>query len=129
MALGKEDLIHKDFAKRVNEYTLYNQLNCIWWSYDASGEYRKPVTAGLLKKKGLNGGRSDYSFYYKIGSQCYILFIEFKSPVHKGTKSGGQSPNQKVFQEAFQDLNNVDYHICYSVEEAEVILKSKGIIK
>ena len=49
MPLGVEDKIHKDFAT----FLTYNKrnLDCIWWSYDASGEKRnKPIVCDSLIK-------------------------------------------------------------------------------
>jgi|11BtaG_2_1085332.scaffolds.fasta_scaffold00764_9 hypothetical protein len=132
MPLGIEDKIHKNFAT----FLTYNKrnLDCVWWSYDASGEKRNKLTASLLKSKGLKAGRSDYSFYYKRGSMCYILFIEFKKPAMikpDGTRTvkGKQSQNQIDFQNSFNNLSNVNYELCYSITEAEQILRKHSILK
>jgi hypothetical protein len=59
--LGKEDMIHKAFARTVEAYKSINKLNCAWYSYDASGEKRNIITGALLKAKGLKAGHPDYN--------------------------------------------------------------------
>jgi hypothetical protein len=60
--LGQEDRTHKSFASIIRRYEVLGLLNCPWWSYDASGEYRNVKTGALLKAKGLRPGKADYEF-------------------------------------------------------------------
>ena len=125
IGIGAEGLIHKNFADllRVKEYL--NQLNCVFWSYNAAGEKRSPITGALLKAKGLKTGQADYTFYYQNRNSytVNILFLEFKA------KKGKQSESQKDFASKFENKNNVNYEVCYSVNEAVTVLEKFGIMK
>lgn len=127
IGIGQEGKMHKDFANIIKQYEGYKQLNCIRWSYDASGERRTAITGALLKAKGLKGGKPDYEFIgkgyiNKIPVACY-LYLEFKFG------KGKQSENQKEFQKSIKGLNNVAYYVVYTIEEAIKILIDHGIIK
>lgn len=126
IGIGNEGKLHKDFANLVRQYEGYKKLNCIRWSYDASGEKRSAITGSLLKAKGLRTGKPDYEFIFKgcinnLPIACY-LYIEFKFG------QGKQSESQKVFEESVKEFLNIKYYIAYSVEEAINILIDNGII-
>jgi len=125
IGIGAEGLIHKNFADllRVKEYL--KQINCVFWSYNAAGEKRSPITGALLKAKGLKTGQADYTFYYQNRNSynVNILFLEFKA------KKGKQSESQKDFESKFEKTDNVNYEVCYSVNEAVAVLEKFGIMK
>ncbi len=125
IGIGAEGLIHKNFADllRVKEYL--KQINCVFWSYNAAGEKRSPITGSLLKAKGLKTGQADYTFYYQNRNSytVNILFLEFKA------KKGKQSESQKDFASKFEKTDNVNYEVCYSVNEAVAVLEKFGIMK
>lgn len=124
--IGKEDLLHKNFASHIKTLQQFNKLHCLYWSYDASGEYRKKTTASLLKAKGLMKGKPDYEFITECHPQLsfsYTIYIEFK------VKPNKQSKEQKQFQENCKKTGNLKYYLCYSVDEALDALKEWGIIK
>jgi hypothetical protein len=138
IGIGAEGLIHKNFADllRVKEYL--KQINCVFWSYNAAGEKRSPITGALLKAKGLKTGQADYTFYYQNRNSynVNILFLEFKA------KKGKQSESQKDFEKRkrerermirdeskFEAKDNVNYEVCYSVDEAVSVLEKFGIMK
>lgn len=125
MKISEHDL-HKSFAESIRTWQRLNKLHCLFWSYDASGEYRKKTTASLLKAKGLNAGHPDYQFITECPnglSYSYIIYIEFK------VKPNKQSKSQVHFQSQCKKTGNLKYYVCYSVEEAEAILKEWEIIK
>lgn len=123
IGIGAEGLIHKQFATIIKQYEFYNQINCLFWSYNAAGEKRSPITGSLLKAKGLKTGQADYTFYYQNrNSIANILFLEFKA------KKGKQSESQKDFESKFEKTDNVNYEVCYSVNEAVSVLEKFGII-
>ena len=122
MPLGKEDIIHKQFAAMINMYQKMNKLNVVFWSYDASGEYRNKITGALLKSKGLTAGKADYEFrVIKENNICYHIYIEFKTDI------GKQSPNQKAFEATCTAINN-KYYIARSVEQGLSVLQKEGIL-
>jgi len=124
IGIGAEGLQHKQFANIVRQYEAYKQLNCRFWTYSASGEYRKPTTGALLKAKGLKTGFADYMFIYRnTGGLDHLLFIEFKAGKNK------QSQSQVDFEKLFEESANSFYYVAYSVEEALNILKRHNIIK
>lgn len=125
IGIGAEGLIHKKFAIIVKQYELFYKLNCIFWSYNAAGEKRTPITGALLKAKGLKTGQADYTFYYQNRNSynVNILFLEFKA------KKGKQSDSQKDFASKFEKNDNAKYEICYSVNEAVAVLEKFEIIK
>jgi hypothetical protein len=125
IGIGAEGLIHKQFAIIVKQYEIYNQINCLFWSYNAAGEKRSPITGSLLKAKGLKTGQADYTFYYQNRNSytVNILFLEFKA------KKGKQSESQKDFASKFEKTDNVNYEVCYSVNEAVSVLEKFWIIK
>jgi hypothetical protein len=117
----KEDTIHKAFAQIVRGYESIRKLNCSFWSYDASGEYRKAVTGGLLKAKGLKPGQSDYLFKTIRNGIAHHIYIEFK------TEKGKQSPNQKLFEQSCI-AENEKYYIARSAHEGVELLIHEKII-
>ena len=130
MPLGPEDLIHKKFAAQIKQYEGYKKLDCLFWTYSASGEKRNPTTGALLKAKGLTRGHPDYVFYRKKSVispfepeyDVEILFIEFKAGKNK------QSTEQEEFEAKFSGLHNASYHLCYSVDEAIKVLENYKFI-
>lgn len=120
--LGQEDLMHKQFGGLMKRYDGLNQLNCQWFSYDASGEYRNEKTGALLKAKGLNPGKSDYEFKVCQDDIAHHIYIEFK------TEKGKQSENQKLFEQTC-NASNEHYYIARSVPQALDILTKHNIIK
>jgi len=122
MALGKEDIMHKNFGGLLKQYQAYGKLDCQWFSYDASGEYRKKTTGALLKAKGLNPGHPDYQFRKIKGDVMHHIYIEMK------VEKGKQSENQKKFEETCGDSINNRYYLAYSVEEALKILEKEEIL-
>lgn len=122
IGIGAEGLLHKKFKNIVNQYEAYKQLNCVFWTYSASGEYRKPTTGALLKAKGLKTGFADYIFIYRIDGIDHNIFLEFKAGKNK------QSQSQIDFQDLYKDSKNSFYYVVYSVEEAINILIIHNII-
>jgi hypothetical protein len=119
--LGQEDLLHKAFASTVKMYEGAGKLDCAFYSYDASGEYRQLKTGQLLKAKGLRPGQSDYFFKKKKRNLAFYVYIEFK------TEKGKQSESQKAFEETCRSVNE-SYYIARSVKEGIEILIKEGII-
>lgn len=119
--IGEEDRSHKSFASLIRGYETIGKLNSSWWSYDASGENRNIKTGALLKAKGLRPGKADYEFKTIKDSIAHYTYLEFK------TKTGKQSPNQKLFEESCS-ANNEKYFLVRSVEEAILILELEGIL-
>jgi len=128
MALGKEDLIHKELAAQLRQYERYNQLKCFRWSYDASGEKRSAMTGSLLKAKGLKPGAADYCFRIVKKGIAHYIYIEIKIPKIKGKqKEGVQSEYQLAFEKLCYACNE-EYYIARSVEEAMDILRYEDIL-
>jgi hypothetical protein len=120
--LGKEDMMHKNFGGLLRQYQAYGRLDCEWFSYDASGEYRKQTTGALLKAKGLAPGKSDYEFKKLKNDTMHHIYIEMKAG------KGKQSEYQKKFEETCRDSVNNTYYLAYSVEEAIKILEKEKIL-
>lgn len=127
MTLGIEDKIHKQFASQVKTLEFYDKLNCLWWSYDASGEKRSAITGSLLKTKGLNSGQADYHFITLRGHIAHIIYIEFKRPKIGTKPAGKQSDNQIEFQRRLE-ADNIRYYLAYSVDEAIRVLEKEGVL-
>lgn len=126
IGIGSEGKIHKDFANIIKQYEFYQKLDCLFWTYNASGEHRNSITGALLKAKGLACGFPDYIFFKKILLEEYyveVVFIEFKAG------KGKQSDSQKKFQAKFEGLRNAHYYLCYSVEEALKVLRDEEVLK
>jgi hypothetical protein len=124
VGIGNEGKMHKDFAKIIRQYEGYKRLNCLRWSYDASGEKRSVMTGSLLKAKGLKSGKADYEFIKKLSDNiAHYLYLEFKFG------KGKQSDSQKEFEALFKDFSNVKYCVVYSIQEAIEILKQNGFLK
>lgn len=126
MGLGKEDLMHIQFASIVRGYDDLNQLNCLFWSYSSSGEKRTLQTGALLKKKGLKKGIPDFSFKYVnkvVSSFSSHLHLEFKVGKNK------QTPEQEKYEKDCELLENEFYYTPRSVEEGLNILKKHEILK
>lgn len=122
IGIGAEGLLHKHFRNIVCQYEVYKKLKCIFWTYSASGEYRKPTTGALLKAKGLKTGFADYHFIYRIDGIDHNIFLEFKAGKNK------QSQSQIDFQNLYKDSKNSFYYVVYSVEEAINILIKHNVI-
>ncbi len=116
--LGKEDILHKQFANTIRGYEAYNKLNCTFWSYFPSGEKRTFTTGSLLKAKATQTGVADFFFIEKKGDFHRLTWIEFK------TEKGKQTESQKEFEAKFKD----DYFIARSVDEGVKILVKRGIV-
>jgi len=128
IGIGVEGLIHKKFASLIYKYETYNKLNCEWWSYDASGEKRNAITGSLLKSKGLKSGKADYEFIMIKNNIAYYIYIEFKKPKTENSVAGKQSKSQKEFEIVFENVANVNYYVCYSVQDAiDILIKNKFI--
>jgi len=130
IGIGSEGKIHKDFANIVKQYEGYNKLDCLFWTYNASGEKRNAITGALLKAKGLACGFPDYIFFQKVISavesefDLKVIFIEFKA------KKGKQSESQKEFEAKFSNLQNASYNLAYSVEDGiNILIKNKIILE
>lgn len=115
--------MHKDFAIIIRDYDRIGALRCAFWSYDAAGEKRSPITGALLKSKGLAKGRPDYEFIKIIDNIANHIFIEFKCGKNK------QSQEQKDFQKMCAGTSNLKYGLCYSIDEALAFLKEYHIIR
>jgi hypothetical protein len=76
----------------------------------------KPQTALIKKVTGKIHGAADYIF---IGPH-HAFFIEMKAG------KGKQSENQKMFQ-SWCAASGIDYHLCYSAEDAIAILERNKI--
>lgn len=130
IGIGSEGKMHKDFANIVKQYEGYNKLDCLFWTYNASGEKRNAITGALLKAKGLACGFPDYIFFQKVISavesefDLKVIFIEFKA------KKGKQSESQKEFEDKFSNLQNASYNLAYSVEDGiNILIKNKIILE
>lgn len=120
--LGQEDRSHKGFSNLVRGYETLGKLNSPWWGYNAAGENRNAITGALLKAKGLKCGESDYFFKTIRDNIAHYIYIEFK------TKTGKQSPNQKLFEQSCT-ADNEKYYLARSVEDAiNILIKEKVII-
>jgi hypothetical protein len=119
--LGQEDIMQKQFGTLIKRYEGLRKLNCSWWSYDSSGEYRTLKTGALLKAKGLRPGKSDYEFKYTKDNISHHVYIEFK------TEKGKQSDNQKAFEKTC-DADNEHYYIVRSIVEAMNVLSTHNIL-
>ena len=114
--------MHKEFARTLRRYEGYNKLNCVFWSYDSSGENRNAITGALLKAKGLRPGQADYCFKFIRHQIAHYIHIEFKTPTNS------QSPHQILF-EATCTAANDKYYIARSVKDALDILEREKIIR
>ena len=141
IGIGSEGCLHKQFGSLINKYTALNKLNCVFWSYSASGEKRTITTASLLKAKGLQSGQPDYHFIKRLKLNYgtlsrnidHTIYLEFKKPetiTVEGKKSakGKQSDNQKAFEARFKDSDNSRYYVVHSVDEALRVLEKEGIL-
>ena len=121
--IGEEDRMHINFGLIIQKYETYKKLDCVFWSYVASGEYRKPTTAAMLKKKGLKAGQADYFFIKRDKNLIdHLIWIEFK------TQKGTQQENQKEFEKVFEVAKNSQYYLARSVEEGLKILEQEGVL-
>ncbi len=122
IGIGKEGQIHKEFATLVKKYEFHKKLDCIFWSYNASGEKRTMITGALLKAKGLKTGIPDYEFRFARDKILHSLFIEFKYG------KGKQAESQIDFQNKIEIFDNAYYEIARSVEEGIKILQKYKLI-
>jgi len=122
IGIGPEGKMHKDFAGLLRQYEGYKKLNCVFWSYNASGERRTLMTGALLKAKGLAKGIPDFFFIKNNNGVAEFIWIEFKAG------KGKQSDEQKKFEDSVSGFNNMRYYIVYSVADAIRILENEGII-
>ena len=123
IGIGGEGQIHKDFASLVKKYEFYKKLDCIFWSYNASGEKRTLTTGALLKAKGLKTGIPDYEFRFARDKILHSLFIEFKYG------KGKQAESQIDFQNKMIGFSNSYYEIARSVQDGISILEKYKLIK
>lgn len=123
--IGEEDQMHIQFGCLMQKYIAAGRMpNVIAWSYFPAGEYRKPATASMLKKKGVACGWPDYIFfvYNKKKYWCDVYFLEFK------TEKGIQQENQKNFELAFAGSPNTSYILIRSIEQVLEFLEREGIL-
>lgn len=123
--IGQEDRMHIQFGCLLQKYEKFKKMpRVISWTYLPMGEYRKPTTASMLKKKGVKSGYPDYVFFIfdkkKLGVD--VIFLEMK------TEIGKQQQTQKDFQLAFMGATNAEYFLARSVAEAVKILEQEGIL-
>lgn len=124
MPLGKEDIMHKQFASQIAALGVWKRLspNLVWWNYSTSGEARSAITGALLKAKGAKRGEADFRFRLKKGKIMHNIYIEFKAGKNK------QSEFQVEFEKTCEDVENERYYLVYSVDDALQILEREGII-
>lgn len=119
--LGPEDIISIDFANRLRDWTMTNQLSAVWTHIPnevAGGTKNAGLRYAIAKALGMISGAADYVFLWSGGSAA----IEMKAA--RGTQSQGQSDFQK-----WCELMNVPYHLVRSADEGEEILRSLGVLK
>lgn len=123
--IGEEDHMHIQFGCLLQKYEKMGKMpDIIAWSYFPAGEYRKPSTASMLKKKGVACGWPDYIFLVYDKRKCGvdIYFLEFK------TEKGTQQKTQRQFELSFAGSSNTNYRIARSVEEGINFVKEVGIL-
>ena len=108
----KEDLLHKQVAYYLSLQE--KQFNIKFWTYNASGEKRPPITGALLKAKGLKRGIPDYTIILNNG---IILWLECKTGNNK------QTPEQIDFENMIKTFNNQFYFIIRSIEDLEEVFE------
>ncbi len=117
--LGKEDMIHKAFAKVVESYKSINRLNCAWYSY-------------IPSRKEFNIEKNDYKKYNCLCPHFVFRTIEnnitkYTHIVFKGHKKK-LSLAQILLSKACEESNEE----CFFAEdtiEATQFLKLLGIIE
>jgi hypothetical protein len=121
--LGKEDQLHKNFAKMVKHYECFNKFkNIISWTYLPFGENRTLETGALLKAKGTKKGYPDFLFRKKNKDGfCYNIWMEAK------IEKGKQSKEQQDFENKCYCLNE-SYYVFRSVEEGLNLLIEENIL-
>ena len=108
-----EDSIHKQIGGylRANERKLKG-CGLVYYTYSPAGEYRKKITAIMLKNKGVQRGDPDYRLEFVKDDVQYILYVEIK----RSTRSK-LTKEQQAFFESKKNVKNVRCYIAYSVEE------------
>jgi hypothetical protein len=91
------------------------------WTHIASGEYRAPATAALLKRMGVQRGWADFILLDRRSST--VAFIELK----RG-KLGVLTPEQSEFGD-FCRAAGFRYALCRSFAEAETALRDWGLLR
>ena len=94
----------------------YLRLNKVFCFAVPNGGLRNLKTAVFLKKEGATAGVSDLIILLK--NKC--VFVEIK------TKTGRQSEEQKVFQQAVE-LLGFEYHIWRSLDDAIKFVRDEGL--
>lgn len=123
--IGQEDRMQIQLGGLLRQYQGYGKMpHVIAWTYLPMGEYRKPETAAMLKKKGVNPGWGDYLFFVYNKKQAWvdIIFLELK------TEKGKQQKTQQDFELGFAGACNVTYGLERSVAEAIKFLEREGIL-
>lgn len=109
---GAEDVISHAYAAWLREQYLGGHLNAVF--FHVPNEGKMTMQAALLRKWiGVVSGAPDWV----ILGQGKGLAIELK------TQAGRQSLNQKAFEE-WCKLAGVQYHVCFSLEEAQSITRT-----
>lgn len=105
------------FADQLRLLSLENKLDCVWFAVcnEIGGVAHNARYGAYLKALGKISGTPDMIFLWENG--CGV--IEFKS------KTGRQSPEQKLFQQ-WCETKDIPYSIARSTEEATQILTSWG---
>lgn len=123
--IGEEDKMHIQFGLLLQQYEHFKKMpDVLAWSYLPMGEYRKPSTAAMLKKKGVKSGWPDYIFFvYSKNKPINIIYLEFKTSI------GKQQKTQKDFELTFAGSPNSQYYLVRSVQEAIKICEEESILK
>jgi hypothetical protein len=91
------------------------------WSHLPFGENRDAVTGARLKRMGTARGWPDYLIFTRNDKHEAVSFaLELKA------EKGRQSPEQKAFQSAFEDMGHV-YAVCRSLADVEAVLRLYGV--
>jgi hypothetical protein len=117
--LNPEAAVQVRFADQLRLLSLENKLRCVWFAVcnEIGSANPNPRYGVYLQALGKIAGTPDMVFLWDGG--CGV--IEFKSA------KGRQSEEQQLFQK-WCDATHVKYEIARSLEEANAILCSWGLL-
>ena len=114
-----EDAIHKQIGSYLRaSHRKLKGCGLVYYTYSPAGEYRKKITAIMLKSKGVQRGDPDYRLEFIKDDVQYVLYVEIK----RSTRSK-LTKEQQAFFESKKNVKNVRCYIAYSVEDFANYLK------